>query len=105
MQISELRAQLVEIVDPEASRQEAARRMQACNIGTLPVWEGTPLVDILTERDIHWHRHHRSSGRGRGGSTRCISAEARGSSSDGMTTPGDDAAGARVAPAARRSGS
>lgn len=52
MRISELMTEEMEIIDPEASLQEAAQRMQACNTGALPVCEGTHLVGILTERDI-----------------------------------------------------
>ena len=52
MQISELMTQEVGVIAPEATIQEAAQRMQACNIRALPVGERDALVGILTDRDL-----------------------------------------------------
>ena len=52
MQVSELLTQEVEIIDPEATLQEATQRMQAFNIRVLPVGESDALVGILTDRDL-----------------------------------------------------
>src|SRR5919108_293672 len=52
MPISDLMTQEVETIAPEATLQEAARRMRAAAIGALPVSAGGALVGILTERDL-----------------------------------------------------
>jgi CBS domain-containing protein len=52
MEIGALMSREVEIIAPEATLQEAARRMRAAHIGALPVGEGPHLVGMLTERDL-----------------------------------------------------
>lgn len=52
MKISEVMTREVEIVSPDASLREAARKMDDLNVGMLPVCDGQRLVGILTDRDI-----------------------------------------------------
>jgi CBS domain-containing protein/ferritin-like metal-binding protein YciE len=42
----------VEVIHPDATLQEAARKMKAMDVGPLPVAEDGRLVGILTDRDI-----------------------------------------------------
>lgn len=42
----------VELVAPEASVQEAARRMATLGIGALPVCDGRRLLGMITDRDV-----------------------------------------------------
>lgn len=42
----------VEVIDPEATLEEAAEKMKALNIGAIPVCDGDRIVGILTDRDI-----------------------------------------------------
>lgn len=41
-----------EVVTPDATLQEAAKKMQKINCGALPVLDGNDLVGIITDRDI-----------------------------------------------------
>lgn len=52
MQLRDVMTQNVEIVQPDATVQEAAIKMKALNIGALPVCDGDRLVGLLTDRDI-----------------------------------------------------
>ncbi len=52
MQVSEIMTQRVESISPQATLQEAARRMVALDIGPLPVCENDHLIGIITDRDI-----------------------------------------------------
>lgn len=52
MKISEVMTREVEVVSPDASLREAARKMDDLNVGVLPVCDGQRLVGILTDRDI-----------------------------------------------------
>lgn len=40
------------LIDPEATLQEAAIKMQRANCGVLPVGEGNNLQGVITDRDI-----------------------------------------------------
>ena len=42
----------VEVVGPDDTLQQAARKMKDLDIGPLPVCEGTRVVGLLTDRDI-----------------------------------------------------
>ena len=52
MQLKDVMTRNVEVIGPEATVQDAASRMDALNIGPLPVWENDRLVGMLTDRDI-----------------------------------------------------
>jgi CBS domain-containing protein len=52
MQLKDLMSQDVEVIRPDATIQEAARGMQACNIGSVIVGDGNLFQGILTDRDI-----------------------------------------------------
>ena len=42
----------VEVLNPEATLQQAAERMRRHDIGMLPVCDGTRILGMLTDRDI-----------------------------------------------------
>jgi CBS domain-containing protein len=42
----------VEMIAPEATLQQAAKKMQRLDVGPLPVCDGEQLVGMLTDRDI-----------------------------------------------------
>ena len=52
MLLREIMTQEVEVICPDATLQEAAQQMRACNTGALPVCDGHRVVGILTERDL-----------------------------------------------------
>ena len=52
MQVREVMTRGVECVAPETSLQEAARKMQALDVGPLPICDNDRLVGMLTDRDI-----------------------------------------------------
>lgn len=52
MKISEIMTREVEVISPDASLREAARKMDDLNVGVLPVCDGQRLVGMLTDRDI-----------------------------------------------------
>ncbi|MDZ5698141.1 CBS domain-containing protein [Chelativorans sp. M5D2P16] len=52
MQIRELMSTSVDIVDPNTTIRDAARKMRADNVGALPVGENDRLVGMVTDRDI-----------------------------------------------------
>lgn len=52
MNISQVMTRDVEVIAPDASLREAARKMDTLNIGVLPVCDGRRLVGIITDRDI-----------------------------------------------------
>jgi CBS domain-containing protein len=52
MKVNELMTQEVEIVHPDDSLMEAARKMRVRDIGFLPVCDGDRLVGTLTDRDL-----------------------------------------------------
>jgi CBS domain-containing protein len=52
MQLNEVMTRDVEVIHPNATLEEAAERMDALNVGPLPVCDGDRLVGMLTDRDI-----------------------------------------------------
>jgi len=52
MKVSDVMTRNAECVRPEATLQEAARRMQSLDVGALPVCDNDRLVGLLTDRDI-----------------------------------------------------
>lgn len=52
MQVRELMTRDVEVIPPDASVQEAARKMRELNVGSLPVCDGERLKGMITDRDI-----------------------------------------------------
>jgi CBS domain-containing protein len=52
MQVKDVMTKGVEVVRPDATLQEAAKKMKSLDIGPLPVCDGERLVGVLTDRDI-----------------------------------------------------
>ena len=52
MQLKEVMTRNVEVIGPEATLKDAASRMDALDIGPLPVCENDRLVGMITDRDI-----------------------------------------------------
>src|SRR5205809_4269082 len=52
MQVNELMTQNAECIGPDATLHEAAARMKALDVGSLPVCDKDRLVGMLTDRDI-----------------------------------------------------
>ncbi len=52
MQLRDVMTRDVEVIHPDATLQEAARKMQALDVGPLPVCDGERVVGMLTDRDI-----------------------------------------------------
>lgn len=52
MQVRDVMTEHAECISPDASIQDAARRMKQLNVGPLPVCENDRLVGIITDRDI-----------------------------------------------------
>lgn len=52
MKLNEMMTTDVEVVNPESSLADAAKRMRRQDIGVLPVCDGTRLVGMITDRDI-----------------------------------------------------
>jgi CBS domain-containing protein len=52
MDIGSVMTQDVEVVAPEASLQQAASKMKALDVGSLPVCNGRRLLGMITDRDI-----------------------------------------------------
>src|SRR4051795_7830085 len=52
MQLKDVMTREIEVISPEASIEEAARKMDALNVGPLPVCDGNRLVGMVTDRDI-----------------------------------------------------
>jgi CBS domain-containing protein len=52
MQVQEIMSRTVELVDPNTTIRDAARKMRADNLGALPVGENDRLVGVVTDRDI-----------------------------------------------------
>jgi CBS domain-containing protein len=52
MKISDMMTRDVEVVRPDASVPEAARKMKSLDVGSLPVCDGQRLVGMITDRDI-----------------------------------------------------
>lgn len=52
MQVSEIMTPDCQVIDPNSSIREAAKRMRDENIGALPVGENDRLIGMVTDRDI-----------------------------------------------------
>ena len=52
MQLKDVMTRNVEVIGPEATLEDAASRMDALDIGPLPVCENDRLVGMITDRDI-----------------------------------------------------
>ncbi len=52
MKIKEIMTSDPELIDPNASIREAAKRMKSEDIGALPVGENDRLIGMVTDRDI-----------------------------------------------------
>lgn len=52
MRVRDVMTRGVETIHPNATLQDAAKRMGELNIGSLPVCDGTRLYGIVTDRDI-----------------------------------------------------
>ena len=52
MKISEVMTRRPEVVRPGASIQDAAKKMDELNVGSLPVCDGERLLGMVTDRDI-----------------------------------------------------
>src|SRR5262245_932447 len=52
MDISEVMTRDVEVVRPDSTLQEAAQKMKAIDVGSLPVCDGRKLQGMLTDRDL-----------------------------------------------------
>ena len=50
--VADVMAREVETVGPSATVQEAAERMKAANVGSIPICQDSRLVGTLTDRDI-----------------------------------------------------
>jgi CBS domain-containing protein len=52
MQVKDIMTRNVEVVRPDATLQEAARKMKDLDVGAIPVCDGRKLQGMLTDRDI-----------------------------------------------------
>jgi CBS domain-containing protein len=52
MKLKDVMSREVQVVRPDATIQEAARKMAELNVGTLPICDGERLVGMVTDRDI-----------------------------------------------------
>jgi CBS domain-containing protein len=52
MQLMEIMTRDVEVIHPNATVEEAAEKMEALDVGPLPVCDGDRLVGMVTDRDI-----------------------------------------------------
>jgi len=52
MRIRDVMTPRVEVIHPEATIEEAARKMKSLDVGPIPVCDGDRLVGMLTDRDI-----------------------------------------------------
>ena len=52
MQVHQIMSQPVDVINPNTTSREAARRMRDENIGSLPVGENDQLIGMVTDRDI-----------------------------------------------------
>ena len=52
MKLKDIMSTDVEIVQPDASIQEAAEKMRSLDVGALPVCDGRRLSGMITDRDI-----------------------------------------------------
>ena len=51
MQLKEIMTAAVEVIRPDSSIADAAKKMRSLNVGSLPVYDGERLVGMITDRD------------------------------------------------------
>jgi CBS domain-containing protein len=52
MRVAEVMTRDFEVISPNATVRDAARKMDELNVGVLPVCDGRRLVGVLTDRDV-----------------------------------------------------
>ncbi|HVY45056.1 MAG TPA: CBS domain-containing protein [Minicystis sp.] len=52
MHLSEMMTRGVQVIRPDATLREAARRMRDCDVGVLPVCDDNRLLGMITDRDV-----------------------------------------------------
>jgi CBS domain-containing protein len=52
MQVQEIMTRSIDIIDPNTTIRDAARRMRDDSVGALPVGENDRLIGMVTDRDI-----------------------------------------------------
>jgi CBS domain-containing protein len=52
MQLKDVMTRQVEVVSPNATLEEAARKMKDLDVGPIPVCDGDRLVGMITDRDL-----------------------------------------------------
>ena len=52
MQLKEIMTAAVEVIRPDSSIADAAKKMRSLDVGSLPVCDGERLVGMITDRDI-----------------------------------------------------
>jgi CBS domain-containing protein len=52
MQLKKIMTKQVDVISPETSIYEAAKRMRSLDVGALPVCDGDRLIGMLTDRDL-----------------------------------------------------
>jgi CBS domain-containing protein len=52
MKLHDVMTKNVEVIEPDASIQEAAQKMKSLDVGSLPVCDGQRLLGMITDRDI-----------------------------------------------------
>ncbi len=52
MKLRDVMSRDVEVVEPEATLTDAAKKMQQLNVGILPVCDGDTLLGVVTDRNI-----------------------------------------------------
>jgi CBS domain-containing protein len=52
MQVQEIMTRGAEVIDPNTTIRDAARKMRVDNVGALPVGENDRLIGMVTDRDI-----------------------------------------------------
>lgn len=52
MQVQEIMLREVELIDPNTTIRDAARKLRDENVGALPIGENDRLIGMVTDRDI-----------------------------------------------------
>lgn len=52
MKLRDIMTESVDVISPDATIKEAAKKMDDINVGSLPVCDGERLVGMITDRDI-----------------------------------------------------
>lgn len=53
MQVKEVMNRKIDVIRPDTTLDEAAEKMQALEVGVLPVCDGDRLVGMLSDRDVN----------------------------------------------------